>query len=360
MARSAKLSLQQLSDRIVPAVIHDLTTAGAEAVANGALVQQLVSQPAAGTYDPFVQIQGSNSKKASGVEQGYNTSARPLQFDEKSNTDVTHNLTLASVPVVIVNGVAYREFLLNVNQQGNSPLLSLDEVRIFTDTRESLASYETSTMTFAGQSAKFDLDAGGDVTIILNDSVNPIDQYGDMRLLVPESNFAGVSASDFVYLYSKMGGIHVANGGAEEWAVRINVEPPPPPPAGTSSLSGGVYFDELQDRLEDGQYDGLVGITINLTGTDYLGNEVDMSTVTAPDGSYQFTNLNAGTYSIRQVDQPTDYLGFPIEDGADYWDEGIGGGFSEEDDDLIINIDLGDDMHGVGYDFTEKYVGGNF
>lgn len=356
MARSAQLALQELSDRIVPATLLRLTTPGAEAVASGALLQQLVSQPAEGTYDPFVRIQGAGNN--GGVQQGYNTSTRPLQFDERPNREVTHNLKLSDVPIVTIGGVAYREFLLDVNQKNGAAKLSVEEIRIFTDPRGSLAAYQNKTNTFAGQQAKFNLDAGGDVTIVLNDNVNPDNKYGDMALLVPASNFTGVSNSDFVYVYSKMGGLHDANGQAEEWAVRtIVAPPPPPPPAGTSSLSGKVWFDDLQDGTFDEGDSNLGNITINLTGIDYLGNAVNMTTTTnAIDGTYQFTNLLAGTYTISEVQPPTSFPDFPYVDGTDY-PGSLGGGFGE-DNDSIIEIALGDGQHGVGYDFTEMFANG--
>ena len=112
----------------------------------------------------------------------------------------------------------------------------------------------TMTQTLGGQQAKFDLDAERNVSIMLNARLNAGSGKGDMVLLVPESAFAGVAADSFVYLYSRFGGIFGgrANGGFEEWSVRKSCgEPPPPPapPAGTSSLSGMVFFDDLQDGI---------------------------------------------------------------------------------------------------------------
>lgn len=349
MARSSQLALQELSDRIVPAVQIKLTNLGAEAMASGALLQQLVSQPAAGTYDPFVRLQGASN--ANGIEQGYNTSARPLQFDERPNIAVTHNLQLSSVPVVTIGGVAYREFLLDVNQKNGAAKLSVEEIRIFTDPRGSLAAYQNKTNTFAGQQAKFNLDAGGDVTIVLNDNVNPDTGYGDMRLLVPASNFTGVANSDFVYVYSKMGGLHDANGGAEEWAVRTIVAPPPP--AGTSSLSGRVWFEDDQNNIfepsnEEGGEHALAGITITLMYTDNMGQNVTLTTSTDPDGNYQFTNLHAGTYTITEITQENP----PFGDGYD-WIGSLGG--SDSNDQFVV--DLGENVNGINYNFTEMSFG---
>ena len=106
-----------------------------------------------------------------------------------------------------IGGIAYREFLLDVNQKNGAAKLSVEEVRIFTNPLGSLAAYQNKTNTFAGQQAKFNLDAGGDVTIILNDNVNPDTKYGDMTLARPRVELRRRRRdSDFVYLYSKMGG----------------------------------------------------------------------------------------------------------------------------------------------------------
>ena len=91
----------------------DLTAYGAEATANGAILQQTDAQPTGtGNIRSFVRIQG-----LCGVEQGYNTDARPLQFNEKKSPQFTRSLTLGDVPIVVVNGTAYREFLLDINER---------------------------------------------------------------------------------------------------------------------------------------------------------------------------------------------------------------------------------------------------
>src|SRR5579872_3889691 len=132
IARQTKLSVERLDDRLVPSVtLLDLSTSGAVATApSGAIVEQIDPQPTGTGYvQAFVRIQGA--AKGGGIEQGYNTDARPLQFDEKNSPEFTHSITLGQVPVVTVNGSNYLEFFLGVNQKASSPYLSLDEVQIF-------------------------------------------------------------------------------------------------------------------------------------------------------------------------------------------------------------------------------------
>lgn len=72
------------------------------------------------------------------------------------------------------------------------------------------------------------------------------------------------------------------------------------------TLSGKVFLDYNNNGLLDGASDhGLGNQTVNLTGTDLNGNAVSRSLTTAADGSYSFTGLPEGTYSITQPSQPT-------------------------------------------------------
>jgi hypothetical protein len=349
MPSAPGFTVSELDDRIVPsATLLDLTTVGAEAMAGEAIVRQVDAQPTGTGYiQSFVRLQGAAS--GGGGQQGYNTSARPLQFDENSSPVFTRNLQLSAVPVVMVNGVAYREFLLDINQKSSSPKLSLDEVRIFTSGTAGLTGYNPTEKTLGGETAKFDLDSATDYTVILNARLNSGSGSGDMVLLVPSANFAGVDPTSYVYLYSKMGGVAgaTANGGFEEWAVRKpgGVSGT----TGTSSLGGMVYYDADQDGFfnpDNGDL-ALAGVTVTLQGIDDLGQNVVLTTVTAADGTYRFTNLRAGTYTITET-QPPQYI-----DGEDFVGTINGLNVGESVGDRFTDIILGHDEHGYYYDFTE-------
>ncbi len=69
----------------------------------------------------------------------------------------------------------------------------------------------------------------------------------------------------------------------------------------TTSLSGYVWHDVDNDAVRDaGETTGITGITITLTGTDYLGNAVNLTDITAADGAYDFTGLNPGSYQLDE------------------------------------------------------------
>ena len=63
-----------------------------------------------------------------------------------------------------------------------------------------------------------------------------------------------------------------------------------------ASVSGRVYLD--------GSGNGISGVTIHLTGVDVFGNSVNLSTVTAADGTYMFEGLAGGDFTLTET-QPS-------------------------------------------------------
>ena len=348
-ARTTPLAAEELDERAMPAV-HSLTSVGAELATDGFIARQVAAQPTGtGHIHSFVRVQGAAS--GGGIEQGYNTTARPLQFDENKSPVFTRGLKLNQVPVVMVNGVAYREFLLDINQKSSSSKLSLDQVRVFLGDRSDLREYDATAKTLAGLNAVFDMDAGGDKSILLDARLNSGSGSGDMVLLIPDANFAGADPNSFVYLYSQMGSVAgaTANGGFEEWAVKSTGQAQ----SGSSSLGGFVFQDlNFNGRIDPGEE--LTGVTIQLRGVDDQGNTVVLTAVTGADGSYTFTGLRAGTYTLLEEtpDNPD------LLDGADFVGTINGQTVGEVDNDGLGNdrlygILLGVDEHGINYNFSE-------
>ncbi|KNZ32501.1 MAG: hypothetical protein AD742_12255 [Methylibium sp. NZG] len=71
-----------------------------------------------------------------------------------------------------------------------------------------------------------------------------------------------------------------------------------------SSIAGRVFADASNDGLFNGSEAGLAGVTINLTGTDLAGQTVTRTTTTAADGTYSFTSLPPGTFTVTEPTQP--------------------------------------------------------
>src|SRR5690349_15874923 len=141
----------------------DLTDPNDFGTLDAAVFQVGFIQPAGtGVFNTFVQIQHN------GIEQGYNTDNAIAQFDEKSAHH--HSLLLANIPIVIgdgtngtVEGVAYRQFVLDLNEPGaGKQYLSLDRLQFWQEESGSLTNF-TSGAGFAGAHTNYlayDLDAG--------------------------------------------------------------------------------------------------------------------------------------------------------------------------------------------------------
>ncbi|MCY2967946.1 MAG: SpaA isopeptide-forming pilin-related protein [Planctomycetota bacterium] len=95
-----------------------------------------------------------------------------------------------------------------------------------------------------------------------------------------------------------------------------------------SSLSGYVYKDANNDGVFQGTEAPLSGVTVKLTGTDDLGNAVNVTAVTNASGFYSFANLRPGTYSVTET-QPAGYA-----DGKDTI--GSQGGTTNADQFVIV------------------------
>ncbi|MDB5352024.1 MAG: conserved repeat domain, partial [Planctomycetota bacterium] len=65
------------------------------------------------------------------------------------------------------------------------------------------------------------------------------------------------------------------------------------------SLSGFVYADANNDGHKVGEA-GIGGITLTLSGSNDLGPITAQVTTTAPDGSYSFTGLRPGSYTVTE------------------------------------------------------------
>jgi hypothetical protein len=274
--------VEQLEDRMTPSTL-DLTTHGAIGSVGDAIFRQFDAQPTGtGVINSFVRIQSTKGA----VQQGYNSDHRPVQFDENTSPQFTRGLALADVPVVDIGGVKYREFLLDINQKASQPLLSLDELRLYTGNAPDLTGYNAATHQLAGLNAVYDL--GSDNWIKLDARLNQGSGKGDMLAYIPDSAFTGGS---YVYLYSKFGVNFAPNAGFEEWAAGSA-----PLTAAIGSIAGAV----LNQGTGAGVSDVVVFLDANHNGI--LDNN-EVFAITDQSGNYQFTFLatGLGAYSTYQV-----------------------------------------------------------
>jgi hypothetical protein len=290
-----KPQLETLENRLVPTVL-DLTTVGSIGTLGSGIFEQNATQPSgSGVIDAFVRLQAKHA--SSGIAQGYNTDARPVQFDEKVSPVFTRSLQLSNVPLVNVGGTPYREFLLDINQTNSTPLLSLDELRFYDAGLGNLTGYDPNTHLLSGIAPSFDIGAGN--WIKLNSGLNPGSGKANMVALVPDSAFAGAPAGSFVYLYSKFGVNLPAHGGFEQWAVHSNTALTPQ----TGFISGSIFNDLGGTGSFVPGDQGLAGWVVTLTDA---GTGRTVTTTTDANGDFLFSNLATGlgqfsTYTISVV-----------------------------------------------------------
>lgn len=111
-----------------------------------------------------------------------------------------------------------------------------------------------------------------------------------------------------------------------------------------NSISGRVHVDQDGDCEYDVGEPLLAGVTIELL--DSAGNVIDR-TRTDDQGEYRFQNLPRGEYGIREL-QPVGY-----DDDEEH--VGTAGGVLAAND-LITQIVLVSDTHGLHYDFCESKI----
>jgi hypothetical protein len=184
---------------------------------NGGIFVQGGIQPAGtGVFNTFLKYQpGGNQADV----QGYNTDARPLQYDENNAPPHTRSLPLSEVPLYncatgfipgCVAGTQYRGFKLDINAKASDPLLALDRVVIYDRTAGNLLGGHATEGTLLGGTSLF--TGASDTLVYDSGASNRVDlDYllessgsgkSDMFLYVPDHLFTGGS---FVYLYSEFG-----------------------------------------------------------------------------------------------------------------------------------------------------------
>lgn len=110
-----------------------------------------------------------------------------------------------------------------------------------------------------------------------------------------------------------------------------------------ATLTGWVFVDTNDNCQKEASEKGIGGATLTLIGTDDLGAAVNRTTTTAADGSYAFSNVRPGLYTVIET-QPSGYL-----DGKEM--AGNSGGAVESD--RISGIELSNGEVASGYNFCE-------
>jgi hypothetical protein len=226
----------------------------------GALYLRASIAPAgSGNLESFVRLNATGNQS---FEQGYNTDARPVQYDENTSPTFTRALNISAVPIVNISGTAYREFILDINQSDSDPLLTLNRVVVSLRPSGGLAGATATDGArlgaggglFTDDTLVYDSGVGNQIQ--LNYALESGSGKGDMFLYIPSSLFTGPNA--WVYLYSEFGSLAAdtqcaatptvpmtscyanKNAGFDEWAVQTPGPPTVPEPTSLVLLGAGL------------------------------------------------------------------------------------------------------------------------
>lgn len=272
------LMVCSVASRADAKIILDLTTqnsstagdADSVGVIGGAFIMEDIDIRSTGTgvVDPFLRLQASGNND---FERGYNTSEWNGQppLDAKSPANFTEAIHLDDIGIINIDGVDYRHFIMDINQNNNDPgrYLSLNQLQIFQGDFDPTAytsladatSTSDALISFAGLSERFRLNDlqnnGSDLTtnkeIQLNFELGSGSGSGDYNLFIRNDAFIQ-DGTDFVVLFAQFGietGTFAANDGFEEFWVRQPENPDEGPllPEPTSIVAwllgaGGLGF----------------------------------------------------------------------------------------------------------------------
>jgi protocatechuate 3,4-dioxygenase beta subunit len=114
-----------------------------------------------------------------------------------------------------------------------------------------------------------------------------------------------------------------------------------------SSLSGYVYNDANANGIMDSGEAGISSVSVSLTGVNDLGNSVTQTATTASDGSYSFTNIRPGTYTLAAAGVAGYLIGHSTDGSESSGTSGSG---------MISSISLAPNVTGTGNNFAEVYA----
>lgn len=205
---AAALTLAASTASAVTYNLNTIVTAPIDTLdGRGYFTTDILKTTGTGVIDPFLSIQNN------GTEQGFNVSAGVA--DTKRNGQYTRTQTVADLQTVVVDGVSYYAFLIDINESNSaaSSKISLNAIKLYTS-----SSLVTTIAGLNSATLQWDMDSLQNNTILYDD-INTGSGQGDIAFFIPTSAFAGVAQTDYFYLFQQFGGsggAFLTDGGFEE------------------------------------------------------------------------------------------------------------------------------------------------
>jgi hypothetical protein len=189
------------------------------------------SKAGRGVYPTFLATQG-DAGNPTGVNIGYNSDYRPVEYNEVNTAQHNHSLLLADMGYVENGGVTYYSFALDADQApGVDSYIYLDQLEVYQTNNPSITGYNSGT----DWNLVYQMDpVPNDVDIKINYSWGSGGSgLNDMYVDIPTSFFD--SSFTNVVLFANFYG---DNDGPQEWSYLAGEGTPPVPEPTTMLLLG--------------------------------------------------------------------------------------------------------------------------
>jgi hypothetical protein len=312
-------SLEALEERWLPS-----TTAGVNALLDTVAASSTAAQTqqAAATFSSFT-TGGSQTQSLAQFNPALGTlNSVQIVFNGTLNSDVkVENLDAAPATVnAQVNGN------LSLQGPGGTTLLSLTPA--IRDNSTSLSAFD-GTLDYGGTSGHdFGLQsASAQKSITLTNNLSAFEGGGNVSFTESAQSSSTVSGSGNEQ-------VHISSAAAGGVTVIYHYTPTPPPappaapppapppvsppaspppcndgtpPSGPASIEGIVYVDSGNSGQYQASDPAAKNVTVTLTGVTLTQQTVTQTATTAADGSYSFTGLLPGIYSLNDLPVPSQY-----------------------------------------------------
>jgi hypothetical protein len=208
----------------VMALECDLASTNSSTSTNGACYYQRFGQPTNGGQMSFMQMANDDPVGHSGF--------RSMWLDDTANT---HNLTVHSVPIVMIDGGAYQQLRLDINQMAVNSPLPQDGPQVFGSNAAAPNGYLTRRGLVYEE---MDTAGGPDSTLVkMDDNLEHGSGSGDIWFSQPDPLLASFQDR---YPNAPFGAYLANNDRSEEWFRMSAINNSIPEPGGGAMLIAGL------------------------------------------------------------------------------------------------------------------------